>query len=202
MDDQQFVNLSQLDEDGLRKLAALHCSVMHTLLSDLGSPIVTKYYQLAQMDSSVVGVVAVNSSNEVMGWAMGSPDPAARNSKLRSPLPWFLMQMMRLAITRPFVLAQLIASVLSVSSELEMSAGAVELTYIGVSSAHQGKGLGRALLNKFVEESRSKGYHSVVLSVENENKAAIALYEKSGFKVIKSFAEGRYQRHRMELLLA
>jgi ribosomal protein S18 acetylase RimI-like enzyme len=57
------------------------------------------------------------------------------------------------------------------------------------------------LLHKFVEESRSKGYHSVVLSVEAENRTALALYEKSGFKIVKTFSEGRYQRHRMELTL-
>ena len=65
----------------------------------------------------------------------------------------------------------------------------------------QGKGLGRTLLNKFIELSRLKGYHSVVLSVEEENQTAIALYEKSGFKIIKTFSEGRYQRHRMEYIL-
>ena len=32
------VELSQLDEDGLKRLAVLHHSVMHTLLSDLGLP--------------------------------------------------------------------------------------------------------------------------------------------------------------------
>jgi ribosomal-protein-alanine N-acetyltransferase len=82
-----------------------------------------------------------------------------------------------------------------------MEKDALELTYIGVASSHQGKGLGRALLDKFVEESRAREYHSVVLSVEEENKAAIPLYEKSGFKITKTFSEGRYQRHRMELTL-
>jgi ribosomal protein S18 acetylase RimI-like enzyme len=57
-------------------------------------------------------------------------------------------------------------------------------------------------LNAFVEASRAKGYRSVVLSVEEENLPAITLYEKAGFKVVKTFSEGRYQRHRMELMLA
>jgi ribosomal protein S18 acetylase RimI-like enzyme len=92
--------------------------------------------------------------------------------------------------------------VLASSDEVETSKDAVELTYIGVSPAHQGKGLGRTLLNKFIEQSRTKGYHSVVLSVEQENTTATALYEKSGFRIIKTFTEGRYQRHRMELTLA
>lgn len=199
MNDCRFVKLSQLDDDGLRQLSDLHRSVMHTLLSDLGLPIVLKYYQAARRDSSVLGICALTPSNEIIGWSVGSPDPAAINSKLRQPLIWFLAQMLRVAVTRPLVFGQLISSVLSASVEVEKDA--IELTYIGVSSAHQGEGLGQALLHKFVEESRSKGYHSVVLSVEAENRTALALYEKSGFKIVKTFSEGRYQRHRMELTL-
>lgn len=181
------------------KLAVLHHSVMQTLLSDLGMSIVLKYYQVARSDPSVIGIGAFNPSNEIVGWAIGSPDPGAVNAKMRQPLPWFMMQMIRVGITRPLVFMQLISSVLSSSSDMEMSAGAIELTYIGVSPTYQGMGLGRTLLNKFIELSRGKGYHSIVLSVEEENKSAIALYEKSGFRTIKTFTEGRYQRHRMEL---
>lgn len=199
MDAFRFMHISEMDNDGLRRLAILHHSVMQTLLSDLGIPIVTKYYQAARSDLSVIGICVLNSSNEIVGWAVGSPDPAAINAELRSPGAWFLLQMLRVAVTRPLVFTQLVSSVFSSSAPMEQRA--IELTYIGVAASAQGKGLGRALLDKFVEESRTRGYHSVVLSVEDENKPAIALYEKSGFKVSRSFSEGRYQRHRMELTL-
>ena len=199
MNDPRFVSLSELDENSLKQLADLHRSVMHTLLSDLGLPIVLKYYQVARRDSSVLGICALASSNEIIGWSVGSPDPAAINAKLRQPLTWFLAQILNVAVTRPLVFKQLISSVLSPS--LETKSAAIELTYIGVAAGHQGKGLGQALLNRFIEQSRSKGYHSVALSVEAENKTALALYEKSGFKIIGTFTEGRYQRHRMELTL-
>jgi ribosomal protein S18 acetylase RimI-like enzyme len=193
------VQISELDDDGLRRLADLHHSVMHTLLSDLGLPFVTKYYRAACSDESVVGICALDSTNEIIGWAVGSPDPPAINQKLRSPWTWFLIQMLRLALTRPGVFVQLVSSVFSAS--VPMDQHAIELTYIGVAASAQGKGLGRALLEKFVEESRARGYHLVVLSVEDENEPAIALYEKFGFRISRSFTEGRYQRHRMELTL-
>ena len=201
MEETRFVPIAELDEDGLRQLASLHDSVMHTLLSDLGLPFVLKYYQVARSDKSVLGVCALGDSRKVIGWAMGSSAPSAINARLRQPLTWFLLQMMHVAVTRPLVLKQLISSVLSASAESEMNPGAIELTYIGVSTAQQRKGLGRSLLQTFIEESRQKGYHSVVLSVEEQNGAAVALYEKFGFKIIKSFSEGRYRRHRMELSL-
>lgn len=202
MEEVRFVPLSELDDAGLHQLALLHYSVMHTLLSDLGLPFVSKYYQVARSEMAVLGVCALNISSDVIGWAMGSPHPAVINSKLRQPISWFLVQMLRVVLTRPLVFKQLVGSVLSSSTESEMEPKAIELTYIGVASTQQGKGLGRSLLGTFVEESRRKGYHSVVLSVEEENKAAVALYEKYGFQIMKSFSEGRYQRHRMELSLA
>jgi ribosomal protein S18 acetylase RimI-like enzyme len=83
-----------------------------------------------------------------------------------------------------------------------MESGAIELTFIGVAVDKRNQGLGRELLNAFMETSRSLGYHSIILSVEREDAPAIALYEKAGFKIIQSFSEGRYKRYRMELVLA
>jgi ribosomal protein S18 acetylase RimI-like enzyme len=200
--DDRLIGFSQLTDDNLKRLAVLHHSVMHTLLSDLGLPLVLRYYQIAKADSKVIGLCAMSASGDILGWAMGSPHPDRINAQLRSPLAWFFLQIARVMVTRPAALWQLISSVLSASSQTDMKSGAVELTYIGVAPDQRGKGVGNKLLNDFVEASRSNGYHSVVLSVEKENSPAISLYEKTGFKVVKTFSEGRYQRHRMELMLA
>jgi|SRR5687767_6167000 len=199
--DYTLVEFPQLDTDGINRLAALHHSVMQTLLSNLGLPVVLRYYQVAREERSVVGICAVSPSGEMLGWALGSPHPNLINSRVRTPLTWFLLQMLRLTLTRPLVLWQLVSSVLRSSGQPDLKSGAIELTYIGVASDQRGKGLGRKLLDAFIEASRMAGYHSVVLSVEMENMPAIALYEKAGFKIIQSFSEGHYQRHRMELVL-
>jgi ribosomal protein S18 acetylase RimI-like enzyme len=198
----ELLSPSELDNDEIKRLAALHHSVMQTLLSDLGQSVVLRYYQVARDDRSVIGICAVSPSGEMLGWALGSPHPDLINSRVRTPLPWFLFQMLRLTLTRPLVLWQLISSVLGPSGGPDMKSGAIELTYIGVASDQRGKGLGKELLNAFIEATRMAGHHSVVLSVEIENTTAVALYEKAGFKIIQSFSEGRYKRHRMELVLA
>jgi ribosomal protein S18 acetylase RimI-like enzyme len=200
--DYVLVRLSQLDDDGMRRLAALHLSVMRTLLSDLGPPMVLRYYQVARNDPLVIGLCAVSPPGEMLGWALGSPHPDKINSRLRTPLAWFLSQMLRLAFTRPLILWQLIFSVLRSSSQTDIEKGAIELTFIGVALDKRKKGLGRELLNAFIKTSHSLGYRSVILSVEREDVPAITLYEKAGFKIIQSFSEGRYQRYRMELVLA
>jgi ribosomal protein S18 acetylase RimI-like enzyme len=197
-----LIKLSQLTDDEIQRLAALHHSVMHTLLSDLGIPFVSRYYQIAKADSQVIGLCERSASGHILGWAMGSPHPDRINAQLRSPLIWFALQVFRVMAARPRVLWQLISSVLSASSQAELKSDAVELTYIGVAPDQRGRGLGKKLLSAFIEASRSKGYHSVILSVEKENLPAVSLYEKAGFKIVKTFSEGRYQRHRMELMLA
>lgn len=199
--DYELIPLSQLNETEIKQLAVIHHFVMHTLLSDLGLPMVLRYYQIARSESSVIGICAINSSNEVLGWAMGSPHPDRINSRLRTPFGWFMIQMLRVIFTRPLVLLQLVSSVLSSAAEIEMKKDEIELTYIGVVSNQREKGLGKKLLDVFIESSHSNGYRSVLLSVEEENSPAIALYEKSGFKTIKTYSEGRYQRYRMELIL-
>lgn len=199
--DYALVEFSQLDTDGINRLATLHHSVMQTLLSELGLPLVLRYYQVAHDDRSVVGICAVSPSGEMLGWALGSPHPGLINLRLRTPFTWFLSQMLRLTLIRPLVLWQLISSVLGSSGQPDMKSGAIELTYIGVAPNQRNKGLGRELLDAFIEASRSSGYRSVVLSVEMENTPAVALYEKAGFKIFQSWSEGRYKRHRMELTL-
>lgn len=200
--DYALVQLSQLDDEGIKQLAVLHHSVMHTLLSDLGLPMVLRYYQVAQNDQSLIGLCAVSPSGEMLGWTLGSPHPDRINAHLRTPIVWFLSQMLRLTFTHPLVVWQLISYVLGAAGQPKMESGAIELTYIGAAANQRGKGLGKELLDSFIEASRSKGYHSVVLSVETNNKPAIALYESAGFRIIKTSSEGRYQRYRMELVLA
>jgi ribosomal protein S18 acetylase RimI-like enzyme len=195
------MSLPKLEDDQLKQLAQLHYSVMHTLLADIGLSMVLRYYQIARSDNSVVGICALDSSKKIIGWAMGSPHPDRINSALRSPLLWFAFQMLRVLFTRPFIFFQLISSVLSSSAETEMKGDGIELTYIGVAADQRNKGLGNDLLNAFIEMSREAGYRSLILSVEKDNEAAIALYQKAGFKIIKTFSEGRYERHRMELSL-
>jgi ribosomal protein S18 acetylase RimI-like enzyme len=199
--DYELVALSQLKDDHLKQLAELHHSVMHTLLADLGFPMVLQYYQIARSDNSVIGICALDPSKKIIGWAMGSPHPDRINSALRTSLLWFAFQMLRVMFTYPLVLWQLISSVLSSSAETEMKSDAIELTYIGVAPDQRSRGLGKDLLNVFIETSRVAGYRSVILSVEKENESAIALYKKAGFKIIRTFSEGRYERHRMELTL-
>ena len=190
-----------LDDHSLEHVALLHQSVMHNLLSDLGPQIILRYFQIARSNPSVIGFCAFSSSHEILGWAVGSSDPYAINARMQKPLPWFLKQMVGLAITRPSVFLQVLFSVFH-SSRQRFAAHTVELTYIGVSPEVQGGGIGRALLEAFIEASGSSGYCSVELTTEVDNLHALTLYKRSGFTVKRTLKEGRFERYRMERKLS
>lgn len=195
-----MVALSDLDDAGLRSLARLHQSVMPTLLTDLGLPIILRYYRIAQMDASVIGFCLVSADGNLLGWVVGSPHPGALNAKLRSPVRWLTLQMLRLAVTRPKVLWQLWLSVNS-SSQHIADDRMVELTYLGVAPHARGSGLAKSLMQAFINAARAAGHKAIELSVEENNSAALGLYARTGFVLKRTFVDGRFARRRMELLL-
>ena len=194
-------SIHQLDAPKLRLLAELHLSVMETLLTDLGLSIVARYYEVAAKDENVIGICAINDDT-VLGWVVGSPYPQALNNRLRSPLPWFIVQMLQVVLTHPRILLQLITSARSAGNEFALGLGELELTYIGVAPEARSQKLGFALLQEFINASRVAGYQKISLSVETENAKAVSLYERNGFRIRKAFTEGNYDRYRMDLELA
>ena len=55
---------------------------------------------------------------------------------------------------------------------------------IGISASHQGKGLGRALMQLLFDRALALGSESLMLEVRADNQSAIALYRSMGFEQI------------------
>jgi ribosomal protein S18 acetylase RimI-like enzyme len=57
------------------------------------------------------------------------------------------------------------------------------ITWLGiaVSEGNEGKGYGRAMMEKLIETGKAEGVKKIKLSVDNDNETAIALYLKNGF---------------------
>ncbi|WP_336220334.1 GNAT family N-acetyltransferase [Citrobacter amalonaticus] len=51
-----------------------------------------------------------------------------------------------------------------------------------VHPAHQGKGLGRQLLSRLIEQARACGKHVMVAGIESQNHASLHLHDTLGFK--------------------
>ena len=54
---------------------------------------------------------------------------------------------------------------------------------IAVTAKARGKGVGTAILAKIIGSARENGIEAITLEVNDNNKNAIALYEKLGFKL-------------------
>lgn len=80
-----------------------------------------------------------------------------------------------------------------------------KLYSIGVGSDHRNKKISQMLLNRAIEELSLLGFDTLLLEVRTDNKAAICLYEKFGFKsirTIKAFYKDGCDAYLMELKYA
>jgi L-amino acid N-acyltransferase YncA len=53
----------------------------------------------------------------------------------------------------------------------------------------RGKGIGRQLLDRLVEQARAIGYHKMVLAAMAHNRAGLALYSRAGFTRVGIYRE-------------
>lgn len=60
----------------------------------------------------------------------------------------------------------------------------VELVNIAVAEEHQGKGIGKQLINHAVHYVRSKGYKTIEVGTGNSSIGQLALYQICGFRII------------------
>ncbi|MGE4513761.1 MAG: N-acetyltransferase family protein [Chryseobacterium sp.] len=62
--------------------------------------------------------------------------------------------------------------------------GGVAEVSIYISNSHKGKGIGKALLSKLIEESEANGIWTLQSGMFPENEATIALHKSAGFRII------------------
>ena len=59
----------------------------------------------------------------------------------------------------------------------------VEIINIAVHEAHQGKGIGKAMLLDAIERAKKQGYQRVEIGTGNSSIGQLALYQKCGFRI-------------------
>jgi len=85
---------------------------------------------------------------------------------------------------------ELVAAVLT----SEVFPGVGHTTQICVLPGFQGSGLGRMLMQTSADALRSLKFRELTLTVTSENRTAVELYERLGFRTIKSFTAGVWPR--------
>jgi ribosomal protein S18 acetylase RimI-like enzyme len=71
--------------------------------------------------------------------------------------------------------------------------GVGHTTQVCVMPGYQHRGIGRTLMERSIEALRQRGYKSLSLTVTGSNRGAVQLYERLGFRTVKTFAAGVWQ---------
>src|ERR1700690_3696410 len=71
--------------------------------------------------------------------------------------------------------------------------GVGHTTQICVMPGYRGSGLGRQLMEASIQALRARHFHALSLTVTAANATAVELYERLGFRKIKTFAAGVWQ---------
>jgi L-amino acid N-acyltransferase YncA len=53
-----------------------------------------------------------------------------------------------------------------------------------VDPVHQGRGIGRALLEELIKEARGLGYRTIVATIATDNRSGLQLHQKAGFEAV------------------
>ncbi|MFN3492638.1 MAG: GNAT family N-acetyltransferase, partial [Anaerolineales bacterium] len=77
-------------------------------------------------------------------------------------------------------------------------ANTIECVYFTVDPKYRGQKLGRTLQKALMDEGKKRGYKKIFASVETKNIASLKATQANGFRIVKTFQEGIYHRHRLE----
>jgi len=69
-----------------------------------------------------------------------------------------------------------------------------ELVNVAVREAHQGRGIGKALVLHAVDTARRRGYKTIEVGTGNSSVDQLALYQKCGFRIV-GVDVGFFARH-------
>ena len=87
-------------------------------------------------------------------------------------------------VARPLGLSGLESSTIVGYIVARETAGELHINNVAVRAEYRQRGIGAALLNQILDEARTRNAKAAFLEVRSANRAAQALYEKSGFRAI------------------
>ncbi len=180
------MKIERLSSEHFREVGALHCAGLSGLLAELGPAAARAYYRVCVEEPLATTVVAIEGGR-VCGFVSGSSAPEELRRvirrkgalKLAASIAWG-------ALRRPVALRWLVREFFGAGGT-PFDRSVPELTYLLVTEKK--RGLGRTLVDAFSAELAARGERRYELSVDEDNSAAIAFYERIGFTRIGKYEE-------------
>ena len=176
-------------EEDLPRIAAIHQKAFSNFfLTRLGGEFLRRYYRLVLRYRA--GIVLVSEScGALEGFACGFIDPAEFYRLMSCNSRLFVLPAMRALVRQPSLATRVLRAVQRIqrpaSGELAPSC---ELSSVAVAPEAGGRGLGKALVEAFLERAWSMGARRVCLTTDADaNEPANALYRKTGFQHTRRF---------------
>lgn len=180
---------STIDLPGIAKVHS--AAFPDSFLTSLGPAFLRSYYRSVLKSRAGILLVAVTTSGQVVGLVAGSVGPSQFYRHLvRRPLRPGVAVLQRL-LRRPTLVGASIDGLLRVirngrEESVELVADA-ELASIAVEPHSAGRGLGRALLDRFEDEVLALGGRSMSLTADRDGNGAVnRFYEAQGFALVGS----------------
>ncbi len=190
---QAQVYLRLLTPEDLPQVAQIHCNAFpQSALTRLGSEAVRRYYEwqlLGPHQALALGCVA---DGALAGFCFAGVFKGALSGFLRRNRAYLLRCLLR----RPWLIASPLIRergalglrllrrrpAPSRASEQRPPGRSFGVLSIAVQPAHQGRGLGKLLMEQVEQTARQAGYARLTLSVHPDNLQAIGFYQRLGWR--------------------
>jgi GNAT superfamily N-acetyltransferase len=193
--DQMTFTVDRLRAGDVRAAAELHHAAFpNFFLSKLGTPFLVQFYCGFLDDSTAITVVARDHDGRVRGVAVGTVEPAVFFRRLlHKRWAGFVLASGRAAFRDPSKLPRLLRAAQYRGGETNGSGGAL-LSSICVDPANQGVGIGKLLMDTWVQEVATRKVGTAFLTTDAVGNAPVnQFYRTHGWRLSDSFTtrEGR-----------
>jgi ribosomal protein S18 acetylase RimI-like enzyme len=179
--------------EDLPRIAAIHRSAFSQFfLTGLGGEFLRRYYGLLLRHPKAIVLIS-ESSGAVEGFVGGFVDPAEFYALMRRNRRMFVLPILAALIRRPSLVMGVFDAVQRIQTQAaEEPPRSCELCSVAVAPEAGGMGLGKALVQAFLEWAWSMDARRVYLTTDADaNEHANALYRTTGFQLNRRFRQGK-----------
>lgn len=189
------ISVVPLAQEAIPQIVTIHLRAFpNFFLSFLGPTFLREFYGSFLVDPQGLGFMAKAPDGQVLGAVVGPTDPRGYFKRLLFRRWWaFALPSMAAVMRRPSV-APRIARAFVYRGDVPTGPPRALLSSIAVLPEAQGRGVGKALIEHWLEEVRSRGVLGAFLTTDAiGNEAVNAFYLGTGWRVAGSYStpEGR-----------